>query len=141
MVTPDKFGNTGFLTLIFRWLLIGQTDEDGAPIELIQYVKFATGDKPYTKGARAGKLPWLTEITRAFGEEDIQPGDNVDEQRWVGKRAKLGVLEAHTTDGGRTNSINSVSKYTPPVKSANGKPAPKPQPEPVEEEDGEDIPF
>ena len=136
--TPDNFGKTGHTTLIFRWILIGQTDEDGAPVELVQYVKFATGDKPYTKGARAGKLPWLTEITRAFGEPDIVPGASVDPTQWVGKRAKLGVLEAYSVDGVRKNSINSVSRHEPKPKT-NGKPAPVPVAE--DDDESESIPF
>lgn len=129
MTKPDAFGKSGHHTLVLRWILIGQTDENGQPIHLVQYAKFSTGDKPYKSGARAGKLPWLTEITRAFGIPDIQPGDEFDPESLVGRRAKLGVLLGETADGTERNSINSVSKPDPrkpvaaPVKKAVQAPA------------------
>ncbi|MDB5057235.1 MAG: hypothetical protein JWO59_707 [Chloroflexi bacterium] len=135
---PDSFGKKGHHTFVYKWLLIGQTDEDGQPIELVEYVKFVTGSIPYTKGARAGKLPKLTEITRAFGEPDLEPGQAFDPETHVGKKAKLGVLESFDADGNRKNNINSHSKYEPKPKTA--KPAPKPVAD-DEDEDDETVPF
>jgi len=136
MNVADNFGNKGFYTLVFRWELDDAT-EDLEVVSIPLYVKFQTGDKPLSKGPRAGRLPMLTEITRAFGEEDLQPGDEVDEQAWVGKRANLGILEQVTPDGGRRNSINSVK----PIgrKAATGG-ATRKAPAPVVEDDG-DVPF
>jgi hypothetical protein len=138
-VKPDIYGKKGFYTLIFRWLIIGQTDEDGNPVTIPQYVKFLTGDKPYKNGARAGKLPWLTEITRAFGLPDIQPGDAFDPESLVGKRAKLGVLLDEQTDGTLKNSVNTVSKPDPRKPVAAPKVAPKPVPAPAADEDEDDL--
>ena len=136
---PDPFGKKGHYTLVFKWLLAGQTDENDNPITLPQYVRFATGDKPMAKGARAGRLPWLTEITRALCLEDLQPGDAFDPETLVGKRAKLGVLLTEQTDGTLKNSINSVSKADP----RKPKTAPKAPPPPADDEDDDpdNIPF
>ena len=120
--TPDKFGNTGFYTFIFKWRLEGVLSEDDKPIIIPQYVRLETGDRPITKGPRAGRLPLMTEITRAFGEPDLQPADEVDEALWVGKRAKLGVLNTPDAAGVAKNSINSVSVAPPRAKK--NKPAP-----------------
>lgn len=106
--TPDKFGHKGHYTFVFRWELEDVVEEQGEPITLVQYVRFTTGNKPATQGGRIGRLPWLTEITRAFGEADLLPGQNVDPQQWVHKRARLGVLLNTLPDGTFKNSINTV---------------------------------
>lgn len=139
----DKFGYRG-IKLIFRWRLEGVASEEGDPITLPQYVKLETGDRPYSKGPRAGRLPWLTEITRAFGEPDIQPGDGVDPDLWVGKRARLAVLEQAQADGTSRNAINAVGPAKPRTgqAAAPAKPAPKPAPTVAEDLDPEgDTPF
>lgn len=139
----DKFGYRGY-KLIFRWRLEGVKTDDGEPFTLPQYVKFETGSAPYAKGARAGRLPWLTEITRAFGEADIEPDDSVDEQLWVGKRAKLSILQQVQPDATFKNAINAVSKLAKPatVGQATARPVARPAaPAAVEDLDSDQVPF
>lgn len=138
---PDKFGKKGFFTLVFRWVLEGVEDEDGGEISIPQYVKLTTGDRPITTGTRAGRLPWLTEITRAFGQPDLQPGDPVDTDMWLGKRARLGILQQVQSDGTFKNAINSVN----PAKArtagqAAARVAARPAPAPAPADD-DDIAF
>lgn len=140
-VEPDKFGRKGHYTLIFRWTIEGQEAEDGSAITLPQYVRLETGERPYSKGPRAGKLPWLTEITRAFGEPDLQPGDDVDPDMWLGKRAKLSVLEQVQADGTFRNAINGVA---PAAKKAAGqvaKPKPRQAPAAADDDPDDSVPF
>jgi hypothetical protein len=108
-VTPDQFGKTGHYTFVFHWLLEGVTGDQGEEINLPHYVRFEVGDRPYSKGARAGRLPWLTEITRAIGVPDLQPGDDVDPDLWENKRAKLSILLEERADGAPRNRINAAA--------------------------------
>lgn len=140
---PDNFGKTGYHQFIFHWVLEGVETEDGQEIELFQYVRFMIGDKPSTKGVRAGRIPLLTEITRSFGEPDIQAGDPVDTDMWLGKRAKLGVLFSEAEKGPR-NSINSVgpaAKKNPTTAKPATRVVSRPTPPVTEEEDEEAISF
>lgn len=139
----DKFGYRGY-KIIFRWRLEGVETDDGEPFTLPQYVKLETGDKPYSKGSRAGRLPWLTEITRAFGEPDIQPESQVDPDLWVSKRAKLSILQQVQSDGTFKNSINAVTRIAAPAARAGqgaarvvaARPA-----APVEDAEDSSVPF
>ena len=137
--TPDQFGELGHWTLKFIWQVEDIRDEDGQSFELAQFVKFVTGDYVAKKGARIGRLPWLTEITRALGEDDIKPGEAVDTDRWIGKRAQLGVLYAREADGGDRNKISAVD--TLPAARARTRPAAPGQPKSIVDYDEGDIPF
>lgn len=105
--TPDTFGNQGHYTLVFTWRLDDLT-EDGQVVTIPHYVRFETGERPYSKGQRAGKLPWLTEITRALGVPDVEPDDEVDVDEWEGKRVRLAILAEQRLDGTIRNKVNAV---------------------------------
>lgn len=134
---PDRFGNKGHHAITFRWQLAGMETDDGAPVEIPQTVKFATGDYLAKQGQRMGRLPWLTEITRAFGTPDIQPGDAVDTDTWIGKEAVLSIQLNRTADGMR-NHIEAVDK---PGSAPAGPRVLKPRPPAPPGGDEGDIPF
>lgn len=133
--------------LEFKWLLDGVTDEQGFSISIPLYAWLETGDRPVSNGPRKGRLPQLTEITRALGEPDIQPETFVDEQAWVGKAAQIGVLLEPKNGGGFRNKINAVSaKRKAPgasgvVARPVAKPAARPAAQGATDDPNGDVPF
>lgn len=137
--TPDPFGNVGHWSLEFRWELDDMVGDDEKPVQLPHTIKFQVGDHPAKKGARIGHMPWLTEYTRALGMPDILPGQTVDTDVFLGKRAMLAILLDKDADGKEKSKINGIAA----LGQANGtarraKPAPKPAIEPLEDDD---VPF
>lgn len=114
---PDQFGNSGHHALTFTWQLDDMEDDQGKPITLRQTFKFETGDYLIKRGPRTGRLPMMTEITRAFGMPDILPRQTFDTDKFLGQRAILSVILEPKGDGGQHNRINVVSPITG---SANG---------------------
>lgn len=118
-VKPDPFGNVGHYSLQFTWHLDNTMDEDSNPIEVLHTLKFQTGDFIAKQGARPGHMPWLTEYTRAFGMPDIQAGQDVDTDHFLGLRATLGILMEIGSDGRGRNKVNSIQPAQPKMRSAN----------------------
>ena len=86
---PDKFGESGHTTIIFKFDTF-LDPEDGTQVEQMWiWVKLATGDKAN-----------LTKITRAFGLPDLRPGDPVDLDAWLGKRLRATVAQKDDGQGG-----------------------------------------
>jgi hypothetical protein len=131
----DRFGKKGHIALCLRWQLEGMETEEGAPVELLQTVKLVTGDFIAKQGTRIGRLPWLTEITRALLIPDLQAGQDFDYETWFGKKAVLSIHLDRTADGAR-NHIDAVDKIGAEHKGPRVLQPPK-----ATQPDEGDIPF
>ena len=114
--TPDKFGKAGHYTIVLKWDVFLDPD-DGTQVESMwHWVGFFTGEKAN-----------LTKITRAFGLPDIQPGDAVDFDTWIGKRLRVTVAQKPDAEG-RPKSKIVPDGYMPlkKAKPVAGMAAPRP---------------
>ena len=137
--TPDPFGNIGHWSLQFTWELDDMVDDDDKPVHLPHTIKFQTGDYPAKKGARVGHMPWLTEYTRALLMPDILPGQQVDTDAFLGKRALLSILldkDAQGADRSKINGIGALAGARSTGRRAASRPAATT--EPLEDDD---VPF